>query len=148
MERLCRTTWAPSTVDNTLLEADKDRLRGQKQSKNIATLENNGKKIDDDGEKAELFANRLKVIFSDENQERFDKETKKKVDEFHEQNKIEDIYTQSEKRPKLFTMRDLCRALKALNNKTSTDHEGISNKLLKNLSYIAKEKLLTVFNLC
>ena len=95
-----------------------------------------------------MFANRLKVIFSDENQERFDKETKKKVDEFHEQNKIEDIYTQSEKRPKLFTMRDLCRALKALNNKTSTDHEGISNKLLKNLSYIAKEKLLTVFNLC
>ena len=49
---------------------------------------------------------------------------------------------------KLFNMQELGAVIKALNNKTSTEQDGISNRILKHMTFIAKEKVLVLFNKC
>jgi hypothetical protein len=53
-----------------------------------------------------------------------------------------------DKTKKLFTKREFQRALIRINNKTSLDMFGISNKILKKITNVAKEMILELFNKC
>ena len=75
-------------------------LRGKRQSKSIGSLSVDGKKFELDNEKAEVFGNQLKNVFSEENNPQFNRDHKKYVDEFIENFKFEN---QTEASNELFT---------------------------------------------
>ena len=56
------------------------------------------------------------------------------------------FFSKDEKKSKPFNKRDLEKGFKNLNSKSSPDQCGISNKILKNLSDLTKDFLLTLFN--
>ncbi len=87
----------PNPLSTTPFWRRINRLRGKKQSANINTLEHNGEKITSDKAKAEIFADRLETVFKDDEDPKFDVNTKNIVDEFINSNKIESHYQASEK---------------------------------------------------
>ena len=84
-----------------------------------------------DEEKANLFSEKLTLTFSENDTEDFDSEFKEKVDNYINEKKYEDEY--SDKTIKLFNLKELNKAIKDLNNKKSTDESGMSNYLIKTL---------------
>jgi hypothetical protein len=125
-----------------------NRFRFKKRSKNIGTIIHNNKEANSDEEKAEVFCERLKTVFNENENERFDGEFKKKVDRFFDDDGIESSYTTIEKNIKPFSAKELDCAINRINNKTSVDSYGISNKILRKVSSIMKDKILKLFNNC
>ena len=94
-----------------------NNLRKQKTKKGMATLINEGKRIECDFEKAELFGNRLEQIFSEDNNPRYDNNHRDKVNKYLNLKKYEEEYTQNEKVTKFITEKELKIAIKNLNKK-------------------------------
>ena len=94
------------------------------------------------------MANRLENVFGEDNNQRFDNQNKNMLDMFMDNNGMDKAYSSQEKLIKLFNMQELGAVIKALNNKTSTEQDGISNRILKHMTFIAKEKVLVLFNKC
>ena len=67
-----------------------------------------------DKQKAEFFANKLAKTFSDENNDRFCKNTKKLVEDYFEQDKIEIDYKKMKNLPNLLASEDWTRPFKSL----------------------------------
>ena len=124
------------------------RLRNKKSSKNKQTLVKDGVELNSDKEKAEAFAERLGFIFSENEDVKFDKKHKEKIDKFIKSKKYETIFNENQKMVKHFTKKELEKAIKNLNNKGSPDQCRISNKILKNLSSQTKEHIRILFNQC
>ena len=57
------------------------------------------------------------------------------------------FYTEREK-IKPLSMQELVKGLKNINSKTSTDQNGISNRILKHASQTTKDLMLCLFNKC
>jgi hypothetical protein len=125
-----------------------NRFRFKKKSKNIGTILHDKTVIDTDEGKAEAFSSRLFATFNTNENERYDESHKKMVEKFFEENKIEQLYEPSEKSPILFNDKELDCAIKRLNNKTSIDGYGISNKMLGKVSEKMRKKILCLFNNC
>lgn len=123
-----------------------NRFRGKKTSKTIGTLKVNDTLIKTDEEKATVFSNKLFNTFNEDINPRFCVAKKNTVNEYFDNNSIENDYTN--KQATLFSPRDLKRALARINNKTSVDLFGVSNKILKHVSDKCKEKVLLLFNNC
>ena len=107
-----------------------------------------GVELNSDKEKAEAFAERLGFIFSENEDVKFDKKHKEKIDKFIKSKKYETIFNENQKMVKHFTKKELEKAIKNLNNKGSPDQCRISNKILKNLSSQTKEHIRILFNQC
>ena len=101
-----------------------------------------------DEQKANLFADRLLKTFTDDCNPRFDVKNKEKIDKYFDTDQIENDYSQSAKNTKLFTRKDIDKAIKDMNSKTSIDMAGHSNKMLKNLTNSAQNMILDLFNEC
>ena len=125
-----------------------NNLRKQKTKKGMATLINEGKRIECDFEKAELFGNRLEQIFSEDNNPRYDNNHRDKVNKYLNLKKYEEEYTQNEKVTKFITEKELKIAIKNLNKKNSIDSEGLSNIMLKKIGSNGQKKILELFNTC
>ena len=125
-----------------------NRLRQNKRSSNVASLKMGEITILSDAEKANLFANRLENTFKNTGDPAFDNHLKNKISEYIKCKKIDSKYTQEEKIAPEISMNELIRAQKNLNNKTSRDPGGLSNKMLKAASNICRSKMLELFNLC
>ena len=124
-----------------------NRLRAGKIKTSIADLNHNNGIVTDPAEKAEIFGLRTRKNFFglDENP-RFDSAQKQKVEENMADWKNKFISNQ--KRFRKFSGDELNAAIRHMNGKTSIDPLGISNKMLKKLGPIAKDKLLNLFNEC
>ena len=72
----------------------------------------------------------------------FDKDLKEKIDRRVESKD----YTNKD--VKFVTMGELEKQIRKMNNKTSIDEFGLSNMILKNMPYLAKEFFLTIINKC
>ena len=59
-----------------------NQLKGKKANKTIPTLKKDNQSYENDNEKANLFAYILKTTFSDQNDEKFDKQHKEKIEKF------------------------------------------------------------------
>jgi hypothetical protein len=125
-----------------------NRLRNIKRSKQIPTLVKGGIEFEDDESKAKIFADRMTRTFNEskESIDNFDAEFKAKVEEYI--SKEEYLPSYPDKQVTKFKMKDLKRALKHMNSKTSYDAFGISNLLIKKMPQIFKHLLLEVFNKC
>ena len=107
-----------------------NRLRNKNSSKDIAYLEENGIKYITDHDKAQVLANRLENVFNDDKNNNFDQEHLEHVNKAVDNDEISKLYTEPQKKAKSFTMRDISKCIKNINNKTSIDQFGISNKIL------------------
>ena len=125
-----------------------NRLRSNKRKTRVESLIINNVKYETPAEIANLFAENLKEKFSHEENARYDKTWKEEVENFFRSGTCESAFGRGEKLVKEFTIFDLERAIKNMNNKTSTDPIGHSNKLFKKIGPIAKERILTLFNWC
>jgi exonuclease III len=125
-----------------------NNFRNKKTVNKIGILKIDGKEIKDDGEKANLFASRLKNIFSNGNENHYDNSFKSKVDDYFDRKGYESEYTIEQKEIKLVSLAELECALKDLNSKSSLDEAMISNKILKNIKSENFEIFLKLFNEC
>jgi hypothetical protein len=118
-----------------------NRLREAKRAKRIATV-----LVDNECmEKATLFADSLEKKFKLYANPLFNDEKKRQIDEFLK-NILEDKFENHQQIVKEFTMIELINSIKNMNSKTSLDPFGLSNKMFKFSSQIAKEKILAIFN--
>ena len=101
-----------------------------------------------DHAKAQVLADRLENVFNEDPNNNFDSEHFDHINQQIESDAISKLYKPREKLAKKFTMRDLTKSIKNINNKTSIDQNGISNKILKHVSEITKECMLALFNRC
>jgi hypothetical protein len=124
-----------------------NRLREAKRAKRIATILVDGKEYKESMEKATLFADSLEKKFKLDANPLFNDEKKRQIDDFLK-NKFEDKFENHQKIVKEFTMIELINSIKNMNSKTSLDPFGLSNKMFKFSSQIAKEKILALFNQC
>ena len=122
-----------------------NRLRSNKRRMGIAELVIDGKRVTDPVQKANAFAENLAEKFSMEENNNFNKELRKNVDDLIASNQFR---ANNNQRVKEFSYDELTGAIKSMNNKTSLDGLGISNKMLKNMGPFAKEVILKLFNTC
>ena len=125
-----------------------NNLRNKKSRHSIGTIEYDGKEITSDLDKANVFADRLEKVFSNENNPRFDDRAKQKIDDYFDSKLFEKEYKGDEKNIKLVTEKELKNAIKNLNKKVSLDAANISNKILRRMSAKAQTIILKLFNLC
>ena len=121
-----------------------NRFRCKKVSKTIGTLLFEGRQINTDEEKETVFGDKLYNTFSEDTNPRFNEQRRSMINEYFENNTIEREY--NDKQTKLFTKRDLKRAIARINSKTSVDVFDISNKILKHVTDTCKERILVLFN--
>jgi exonuclease III len=124
-----------------------NRLRSSKRKRKIETIIINGSKVEKDEDKAELFAKNLENKFKPENNSRFNENKKKEVEEFFTE-PLRDKFSAGQRVVKEFNFQELDLAIKKMNNKTSIDPMGLSNKILKKAGPVLKERLLNLFNAC
>jgi exonuclease III len=126
-----------------------NRLRECKRRKKIESLLLDGIEINSDKDKAKIFAETLEKKFSDTGDPNFDENHKRKIDDFINSGEFESNYSREQKRvPEFFTYYELQKELKNMNSKTSLDHLGITNKMIKHSSDKMKSCLLELFNDC
>ncbi len=115
-------------------------FRTKPSSHHMPTIIDNGVKYSTSHEKAELFSEHLAKVFNENNEPGFDDDFKRQVEA-----QIDTFdFTVKDSTP--FTIHDLENAIKSLNNKSTQDPQGICNRLLKNLSAVAKKLILSLFN--
>ena len=122
------------------------RIRNKKRPETIPTILVDQKEITEDGDKAEKFAEHLENIFNDNNNERYDEHFKEEIETCIKNNKFDSNFMN--KSITEFSILELKKEIKKLNNKGSIDQYGVSNKILKNVSEKFIENLLILFNMC
>ena len=70
------------------------------------------------------------------------------MDDFFASGGCENSFATPDKKVIDFNPFELHMAMKGMNSKTSRDPMGLSNKLLKNVGYNTKDRILTLFNWC
>ena len=123
-----------------------NKIRKKNKETGMPVLIRDNREFVTDEEKANLFSEKLTLTFSENDTEDFDSEFKEKLDNYINEKKYEDEY--SDKTIKLFNLKELNKAIKDLNNKKSTDESGMSNYLIKKLPEEYKDNLLQLFNKC
>jgi exonuclease III len=136
----------PNPLSSTPFWKKINSMRGKKAQTNIGTIIIDGVNLNTDKEKADAFAKRLESIFQDDNLDQFDKVKKIEIDTFFADGKFELSYT--DKSVKQITLNELIKCIKEANSKTSSDVDGISNRMLKNLPECMIQKLLILYNKC
>ena len=111
------------------------RMHNQSQTEEIPTLIKNGKEYSTNDEKARVFGERMAETLNEQPEARakFDQKHYDFINDYVSNKRYEEEYSESDKEIKLVKPVDVRKALSRLNSKTSTDQQGISNKLLKNL---------------
>ena len=102
----------PHILSTKPLWARINRFRCRKKKKGIGTLSNDGQEINDNTQKANLFADRLEKVFNNDENTNFDKEHKQKVENFFERDGLEKSYSKKEKHTRPFTNHDVKNAIK------------------------------------
>jgi hypothetical protein len=126
-----------------------DRYRNKKRSNSIGTIVVEDKELKLNNDKANAFAENLSKTFSEDLNVNYNQSHKQKVEKFFTDSKMDKMYSNEQKLLKpLFTTRELDDAIRKVNNKTSHDHFGISNMLLKHSTEKSKVCLLNIFNEC
>jgi len=136
----------PSPLSSTPFWRKINGMRGKKAQSGIGTIVVDGVKLTSDKDKAEAFAKRLESIFTDDNHSHYDNAHKIDIENFFNENMMETMFT--DKSVPLISSRELENCIKNANSKTSSDVDGISNRMLKHLPESMKAKLLLLFNKC
>ena len=119
-------------------------MRGKKVSSSIPTLTENNIMYETDQAKANLFANKLKEIFTDADDTRFDEKFKKEVCNYLEKNNLnEDAHQDKD----YFSTSEFNKVVKGLKKHCSPGKDEIHNLLLINASSEFKKILLQLCNL-
>ena len=122
-----------------------NKFRNKKAPK-MSTINFENKSYESDEDKANLFANKYKKVFSDTNNPEFDNNFKNTVEDFIQSKEYENMY--SDKSIKFFSPKELDEVIKNIIDKKSLDSENICNAMIKNLSEDFKLKLLKLINHC
>ena len=111
-------------------------------SSKIPTLVHESKQFNTDLEKAELFGTKLANTFCDANDQKFDQSHKTKIEIDTAKANLKNFQTDNN----YFTIHDLNKAIKTLNNNSSPGPDKITNLQSKNLSADFKLLILKLFN--
>ena len=114
----------------------------------MGTLEINGTKLTSDAHKENAMADRLEKNFKKENNTDFNNDQYSRINKIIEEEEIENLYTKNHKRINIFSMQELKREIKKFNKKTSIDQNGVSNKMLNNISEITMLFILSRLSNC
>ena len=95
-----------------------------------------------------MFAEALEKKFTIDNRPNFNNENKCAIENFILGGHMESSFTRGQKLIREFSRKELEGALKDMKGKTLLDSNGSSNKMFKKMGSLAKEKLLTLFNMC
>jgi exonuclease III len=127
-----------------------NRLRANKRRSAIRALSHNNGLTTDPVEIANLFANDLEAKFSTDSNTRYDENHKSNIESFLNSPAFENSFNRAEKIVPPFNLNELNKNLEAMNNKTSSDPMGLSNRIIKMCknSLIIKNCLLKLFNKC
>ena len=127
-----------------------NRLRANKRRNTIRSLSSNNTTITDPVEMANIFASDLEVKFRTDTNPRYDEHHKSNIENFLSSSAFENSFSRAEKIVPPFTLNELNKNLEDMNNKTSCDPMGLSNKIIKasRNSIIIKNILLILFNKC
>jgi hypothetical protein len=98
-----------------------------------------------DQQKAELFAERLSITFSESNNPNYNDIFKQQINNSINNNRYKNLSNDHQTAPKI-TLEELQKAIEKLSNKESSDSYDISNKMIKQISQKAITKLLELFN--
>jgi hypothetical protein len=121
-----------------------NQFRSKPVTNNIATIVENGVSYTSDQQKADIFATHLASIFSDSNEPHFKHLFKQDVEEeVANFNFLDYDYKQH-----LITTSEINSVISQLNNKTTLDPHGVSNRLLKKSSPDFRAHLVALFNSC
>lgn len=99
---------------------------------------------------ANAFANDLEAKFRTDSNTRYDENHKSNIENFLNSSAFENSFNQDEKIVPPFTLSELNKNLEAMNNKTSCDPMGLSNRIIKACknSLETKNCLLILLNKC
>ena len=125
-----------------------NRLRESKRHKNIDNITVDGRNYTKMQEKGDLFANSLEEKFKLDDNQNFNNSKKEEKEKFFSELPFENRFSIEQKKIPELSMNELILAIKKAKNKTSTDHYGMSNKILKHLGDLAKIRILALFNKC
>jgi hypothetical protein len=127
-----------------------NRLRANKRRNTIRSLSSNNGNISDPVEMANIFANDLEAKFRTDSNPRYDESHKSNIEHFLSSLAFENSFSRAEKTVPPFTLKELNKNLEDMNNKTSCDPMGLSNRIIKACknSLIIKNSLLILFNNC
>jgi hypothetical protein len=121
-----------------------NQFRSKPVSNSIPTITENGVDYSTNQQKADLFANHLQEIFTDSNEPRFNQLFKLEVDETISKFNFHDYdYKQH-----LISINEINSAIFGLNNKTTLDPQGVSNRLLKQSTPEFRSQVVSLFNSC
>ncbi len=120
-----------------------NHLRNKPESNTLATIIYNNMKCSKDDDKCNAFADHLQKIFSTDPDNNFNNAHNLEIDQFM-QNATLAAPTSREH----FSMADLNKAIDTLNNKISSDKQGLCNRMLKHLPESFKRIILDLFNRC
>jgi hypothetical protein len=121
-----------------------NKLKGNKISKSIPTLKDEDKLFETDKSKANLFAEILKNTFSDQNDEKFDKEHELKINNFVNNH---DFSKHKFNNKNCFKMPELNKIIKKLKNYSAPGKDIIHNQMLKNTTHKFRMIILNLINL-
>jgi exonuclease III len=120
-----------------------NRFRNKPESNSIATLIYNNMKCSEDDDKCNAFADHLQKTFSTDPDNNFNNEQKLEIDQF-----IQNTPLAAPTAREHFSMAELNKTIDTLNNKISSDKQGLCNRMLKHLPESFKRIILDLFNRC
>ena len=115
-------------------------------TKKIPYLIRNNQKIFNDQEKSELFASNLAKIFTPYNDDIFDKEFEKKVNDFANSNDIFNYDDSNSEYNNEINIVELNEAIKELKLQAAHGPDKFKNQILKNLRHLGKNYILALLN--
>ena len=113
-----------------------NKMANEPDALSIPVLLENDLVYDTDESKANLFKEKLKKTFNENNSTQFDENFKDQIDRFVDNKELIDSYKDKKYHP--FTLKELNKAINDLTNKPSLDSSGISNIIIKNFHVEAK----------
>jgi hypothetical protein len=127
-----------------------NRLRANKRRNVIRSLTIGGASISDPEKLANIFANDLETKFRTDDNPRYDEVHKGNIESFLSSQAFDNSFSRADKIVPFFTLNELNKNLQMMNQKTSVDPLGLSNKIIKMLkiSLVAKNCVLALFNKC
>ncbi len=118
----------------------------KKKDSNIPYMMHEGKKLVTNEDKANCFADKYKIIFSDEENPNYDSKFKRETEDFIMNRKYEELFT--DKTIKFFYPAELDKVISEISSKKSLDQESVCNLMIKHFPERFKVILLKVFNHC
>jgi hypothetical protein len=121
-----------------------NKFRGNTNSNSTPTLKNNNKDYEEDKDKANIFAELLKITFSDENDEKFDAKFKDRVEKVVDQH---DYTRHNYTNRDCFKLKDLNQIIRTLKLHSAPGQDCVHNQMLKNSTPDFQRILLSLINL-